>query len=165
MLDDAAEMANVHINSWRESYSKLLPQQFLNERPLFFKNRYELWKKVTQRTDQVTLVAESKDHGVVGFINGTHGRDEGLEDWCEVWCIYLLKNYHGKKIGFNLLKQYFDAHAEKGYLRGYLWVLEGNPTINFYEKTGGKFEGRMKEDIIADQKVKELMYLWDNIKL
>ena len=47
-VDDAAEIANVHINSWREAYKGLLPQEFLDERPLNFKNRYELWKKVTQ---------------------------------------------------------------------------------------------------------------------
>ncbi len=164
-VDDAAEIANVHINSWREAYKGLLPQEFLDERPLNFKNRYELWKKVTQNFEQVTLVAESVDHGIVGFVNGTHGRDEDKKDWCEVWCIYLLEKYHGKKIGLNLLKQYFDALIDKGFSKGYLWVLDNNPTISFYEKVGGRYSGRDKEDEIAGQKVKELMYEWENIKL
>jgi GNAT superfamily N-acetyltransferase len=164
-LEDAAEIANVHINSWREAYRGLLPQEFLDERPLNFKNRYELWKRVTQNSEQVTLVAESTDHGIVGFVNGTHGRDKEKKDWCEVWCIYLLKKYHGKKIGFNLLKQYFNAHIEKGFSKGYLWVLDDNPTIKFYERAGGKYDGKDKEDKIAGQKVKELMYEWENISL
>lgn len=164
-IEDTAEIANVHINSWREAYKGLLPQDFLDEGPLNFKKRYELWKKVTQNPDQVTLVAESADHGIVGFVNGTHGRDKDKKDWCEVWSIYLLEKYHNKKIGFNLLKQYFDAHIDKGFTKGYLWVLDNNPTIKFYEKVGGRYEGRDKEDEIADQKVKELMFVWDDIKL
>ena len=164
-IEDAAEIANVQINSWREAYKGLLPQNLLDERPLKFKNRYELWKRVTQKSEQVILVAESMEHGVVGFINGASGRDKDLKDWCEVWCIYLLEKYHGKKIGLNLLKQYFDVQIKKGFTKGYLWVLLDNPTISFYEKTGGKYQGRDKEDLIVGQKVKELMYVWDRINL
>lgn len=164
-FEDSAEIANVHINSWREAYKDLLPQVFLDERPLMFKNRYELWKAVTQNPEQVTLVAVSVEHGVVGFINGTHGRDKAKKDWCEVWCIYLLEKYHGKRIGFQLLKQYFDTHLDKGYSKGYLWVLEGNPTIKFYEKVGGKYEGQVKIEEIAGKDVREIMYEWENIKL
>ena len=142
-VEDAAEIANVHINSWREAYKGLLPQDFLDERALNFKNRYELWKRVT----------------------GTNGRDEDKKDWCEVWCIYLLEKYHGKKIGFNLLKQYFDIHSDKGFSKGYFWVLDNNPTIKFYEKVGGRYDGRGKEGEISGQKVKELMFVWDEIKL
>ena len=164
-VNDAADIANVHINSWREAYEGLLPSNFLDDRPLHFKNRYELWKNVTVNNDQVTLVAESQEHGVVGFINGKNGRDDDLKDHAEVWCIYLLKKYHGQKIGFKLLKTFFDKQKELGYKKCYLWVLAGNPTISFYEKAGGKFSGRIKEDQIAGQKVSELCYFWDEINL
>jgi GNAT superfamily N-acetyltransferase len=164
-INYAAEIANVHINSWREAYKGLISDEYLNDRPLHFKNRYELWKKVTINEKQVTLVAESEEHGVVGFINGTHGRDQGYEDYVEVWCIYLLEKYHGKKIGFNLLNLYFDAHIKKGFSKGYLWVLDNNPTIRFYEKTGGQYNGQQKEDNIAGKKVKELCYIWEDIQL
>lgn len=164
-FEDAAEIANVHINSWREAYKGLISDEFLNDRPLFFKNRYELWKKVTINEKQVTLVAECSKNGVVGFVNGTNGRDVGLKDHAEVWCIYLLEKYHGKKIGFNLLKGYFDAHVELGFEKGYLWVLADNPTVSFYERAGGKFNGNTTEDEIGGQKVTELCYIWDDIKL
>ena len=164
-FEDAAEIANVHINSWREAYQGLLSQDYLNDRPLFFKDRYELWKKVTLNKAQVTLVAECSKHGVVGFVNGTHGRDEGLKDHAEVWCIYLLEKYHGKKIGFNLLKGFFDAHIKLGFKKGYLWVLGDNPTITFYEKAGGKFNGMTMQDDIGTQKVTELCYVWDDITI
>ncbi len=164
-FEDAAEIANVHINSWREAYKGLIADDFLNDRPLYFKNRYELWKKVTVNEKQVTLVAECSKHGIVGFINGTHGRDEELKDHAEVWCIYLLQKYHSKKIGFSLLKSYFDDHVKLGYKKGYLWVLADNPTISFYEKSGGKFNGKTTEAEIGGNKVTELCYVWDDIRM
>lgn len=164
-FDDAAEIANVHINSWREAYKGLISEEFLNDRPLFFKNRYELWKKVTVNEAQVTFVAECEKNGVVGFVNGTNGRDDGRIDQVEVWCIYLLKKYHGQKIGYQLLKSFFDVHASLGLEKGYLWVLAGNPTVSFYEKVGGVNTGETKDDEIAGTKVTELCYEWTNIKL
>ena len=161
---DAAEIANVHISSWREAYKGLLPQEFLDDRPLYFKNRYELWKKMTVNPSQVTYVAECPENGVVGFINGEYPRDLDFKDHAEVWCIYLLKKYHGKKIGFQLLKAYFDIFSAKGFSKGYLWVIRDNPTIKFYESTGGKFSGLSKKATIQGQEVEELCFVWDKIK-
>ena len=165
ITEDAAEIANVHINSWREAYKGLLPQTFLDDRPLYFKNRYELWKRVTADQSHATYVAESDNSGVVGFINGYTARDKGYEDFAEVYCIYLLQKFHGQKIGFRLLKIYFDALLEKGYKKGYLWVLKDNPTIRFYESTGAKLVHDIKKTVIGGLDVEELCYVWDNINL
>jgi ribosomal protein S18 acetylase RimI-like enzyme len=162
-LEDAAEIANVHINSWREAYKDLLPSSFLDDRPLMFKNRYELWKKIVINEDYITIVAESEAHGVVGFINGKNGRDENIADYAEIWSFYLLKKYHGQKIGFNLLQKFFELQRARGFKKAYLWVLENNPTISFYEKSGGHFNGLKKEDEIGGTKVNELCYIWNSI--
>ena len=164
-LEDAAEIANVHINSWREAYKGIISPEYLNDRPLFYKNRFELWKKVTVNEGQCTFVAESEEHGIVGFVNGTYGRDDGWKDYAEVWSIYLLQKYHGQKIGFNLLRSYFDTQVNLGVRKGYLWVLENNPTINFYEKVGGKFNGDVKEEEIGGKVLCEGRYVWNSIKL
>ncbi len=163
ILEDAAEIANVHTNSWREAYLGLLPQDYLDDRPLTFKNRYNLWQKVVLNSEQFTLVAETKEHGIVGFINGGAGRDKKFENYIEVYSFYLLKRYHGKKIGCNLLKEYFHLNSTLGQDRCYLWVLENNPTIKFYEKSGGVYNNLTKVDEIAGQKVKELMYVWEKL--
>ncbi|MGK0367797.1 MAG: GNAT superfamily N-acetyltransferase, partial [Thermoproteota archaeon] len=125
VFEDAAEMANIHINSWRETYGYILPKEYLDERPLYFKNRYELWKKVTVNSSQISIVAECSDNGVVGFINGAKARDTDKEDCCEVWSFYLLKKYHGKKIGYNLLQEFFKKQLALGFSNAYLWVLAG----------------------------------------
>jgi len=141
----------------------LLPQKFLDDRPLSFKNRYELWKEVTANKSQATFVAESKDHGVVGFINGAEARDSQYKGYAEVWCIYLLQRYHRQGIGFHLLREYFKNAMESGFRKTYLWVLKDNPTIDFYERSGAKLTGDIKKDEIGGQQVEELCYVWEDI--
>jgi GNAT superfamily N-acetyltransferase len=164
-FQDSAEIANVHINSWREAYEGLIHSDFLNERPLYYKNRYELWKKVTINPNQYTFVAESEKHGIVGFINGTNGRDEGFEKKAEVWSFYLLEKYHGRKIGLNLLKTFFDKHLELGFKEAYVWVLKDNPSISFYECTGANRIGKEVNEEVGNQMLPHLCYQWNSLKL
>lgn len=160
---DAAEIANVHLNSWKETYVNLLPEDFLEGLHLTFKSRYELWKNVTSNQDQICLVAECKDHGIVGFITGGDGRDEERSHELEVYSIYLLKAYQGKKIGFGLLEQFFLEQSKRNYQQAYLWVLKDNPTIKFYEQTGACYQNIEKKDEIGGKEVSELFYSWQNL--
>jgi ribosomal protein S18 acetylase RimI-like enzyme len=163
--EDAAELANVHINSWRETYVGLIPQDFLDNRPLSFRNRHQLWTRVTSDPTQITFVAECPENGVIGFVNGKNARDQEYSDHAEVWAIYLFRKYQGKKIGHKLLKEFFNHYKSQGFKKAYLWVVKDNPTINFYERTGGVFNNHTKEEMIGGQKITELCYVWDNLDL
>jgi len=163
--EDSAEIANVHINSWRESYVGLMPQEFLDDRPLYFRNRYRLWKRVTTDPMQRTYVAECPQNGVIGFVNGSAARDKEYAEYAEVYCLYLLKKYQGKKLGRELLRMYFEEMKKKGFKKAYLWVLKDNPTIKFYEKMGGKHNGHTKEAEIAGIMMKELCFAWENLDM
>ena len=157
-IEDAAEIANIHINSWREAYKGLLPQDFLDDRPLYFKNRYELWKKCTSRDEDIIYIAEHPEHGIIGFSNAGPGRDSDKSDYGEVYCIYLLQKFHKIGLGFKLLKACFDELLKRNYSQSYLWVLDKNPTIKFYEKTRAVEIDSPKEIEIADEKVIERCY-------
>ncbi|MGZ3790369.1 MAG: N-acetyltransferase family protein [Bacteriovorax sp.] len=163
-VEDAAEIANVHINSWREAYKDILDPSFLEERPLYFKNRYELWKRAIA-ANEIVYVAESDKYGIVGFGNAGNARDPRFANYGEIKCIYLLNKAQGLGIGFNLLKSCFDELKNIGLCRAYLWVLENNPTIAFYEKTGAKKMEHVLEDIIGNQSVRELCYAWCDLGL
>ena len=52
---------------------------------------------------------------------------------------------------------------ELGYKKAYCWVLENNPTIKFYEKSGATFSGHTKYDDIGGEQFKELAYDWDSL--
>ena len=92
------------------------------------------------------------------------GNDENKIGYIELGAIYLLEKFKGLGIGFSLLNEGFNFISAFGYQKSYCWVLEGNPTINFYEKTGAKFSGDIKTDEIGGQQFNELAYEWITIK-
>jgi GNAT superfamily N-acetyltransferase len=162
---DEGEIANVHLNSWREAYKGLLPQSFLDSLSLSFKRRMIWWRKVIAEPENYVLqVAEAKS-GIVGFACIGRGRDPGMENMAEVQAIYLFEKYKGQGIGFKLLASGFKQMTERKFREAYCWVLEGNPTIKFYERSGAKFNGMVKDDEIGGQKVRELAYTWSDLNV
>lgn len=162
-VDDAAEIANVHISSWREAYRNLLPQDFLDQLPLTFKRRMNMWKQVTAESKKSIFVAEAKS-GIVGFSVFEPARDASMRGYGEVSAIYLLEEFKGKKIGAALLKIGMNQLFKLNYSKAYCWVLEDNPTIKFYEKSGANFNGIEKTEEIGGTKVQELLYEWENLE-
>ncbi len=160
--DDAAEIANVHLNSWREAYRNLLPQDFLDQLPLTFKRRMSFWQQVASDSRKPLFVADAKN-GIVGFSFFEPARDESMKGYGEVGAIYLLEQFKGKKIGAALLKIGMQELIKMEYSKAYCWVLEHNPTIKFYERSGALFNGMEKTDEIGGKKVKELAYEWKDL--
>ena len=157
---DEAEIANVHVSAWREAYRGLLPQPFLDDLPLSFRRRMSWWRNVISEPGSYVLQVAEAGTGIVGFACMGPGRDSGMEAMAEVLAIYLMAKYKGKGIGFSLLSSGFRRMAERRFSAAYCWVLESNPTIEFYERSGATFHGMTKEAEIGGQKVKELAYAW-----
>ncbi|NOT80449.1 MAG: GNAT family N-acetyltransferase [Bacteriovoracaceae bacterium] len=134
----------------------------MDQLPLTFKRRMNMWKRVISEVNEVLQVAEDKS-GIIGFATFSKGRDVGSENMAEVGAIYLLEKYKGKGIGYSLLSSGFKRMKEQGFKEAYCWVLEGNTTIKFYERSGAKFTGKTKEAEIGGKKVLELAYQWDMI--
>ena len=109
-------IADIHIESWRNSYANVLPPGFLNKKivPSF----KEHWSNVEIQNDDVVLVAEEKE--IIGFI--------------AVWCrpIPFIDNLHVKpshrsqNVGTALMKAAAEALLMKGNRTGYLWVFHSN---------------------------------------
>lgn len=163
LLDDAFEIANVHIHSWREAYENILPSSYLDSRPLQFKSKATIWQYNIKNATQTTFVAECPNNGVIGFISGSRGRERRHRDKLEVRCLYLFQNYHGQKIGFYLLQKLFDCYVAQGFKMGYLWVLKNNPSISFYEKVGAQPNGNSKSSKIDNQIITQDCYFWNSL--
>lgn len=156
---DEAEIANVHISAWRETYQGLVPDEFLTQMPLTFKRRMESWRKVVQ--DPAYYVNVSVDNTcVMGFASFSKSRREEFAELGEVQAIYLMQKYQGKGAGYGMLNDGLKVLAQRGFKGAFCWVLESNVTAKFYERSGGKLSSHTRFDDIGRQKVKSISYVW-----
>lgn len=161
---DQESLAQIHIQSWQEAYKGLVPQDYLDSLPNELPSRIQNWTRNLANPERWAWVATIQDQ-IVGFILFGLPRDKEREDYIELGAIYLLESYKGQNIGFSLLQTGFHFMKSVGYKKSYCWVLMGNPTINFYEKTGAKHYGLTKEDDIGGKIFEELAYEWSSLSL
>jgi ribosomal protein S18 acetylase RimI-like enzyme len=160
---DVSEIANVHVNSWRETYRGLLPADYLAR--LNFRKKIDAWQSVILNTSKFQVYVAEDRVGVIGFATFEAARDLNWEGHGEVSSIYLLSRFKGRGVGKALLRAGMQNLKQRGFRKAYCWVLEGNPTIKFYEHFGAEFSGASKEDEIGGQKIKELAYVWNSLEV
>lgn len=157
---DEEELARVHLQTWQEAYRGLISQTYLDGLSNELEERTRMWQNALSNPKRWAWVATVSNR-IVGFILFGPPRDQNREGFVELGAIYLLQEMKGKGIGFKLLSTGFEAMKTKGFEKGYCWVLEKNPTISFYERTGAKFSNQTKTDEIGGQIFQELAYEWD----
>jgi len=161
-IGDVEGISVVHVNSWRTTYKGLLPDTYLSQ--LSVKNKVINWNWTFKnlKRDEVTFVAINHEEQIVGFCNSGKNRDTDFEYDGEIYAIYLLEEYQGCGIGKQLIKTLIDTFTLKGYSSIIVWVLEGNPSEEFYKKLGGQLIGQKNIKIGEDTHV-ELAYSWKSL--
>lgn len=162
-VNDAEEIARVHVLSWRETYRGLVPDSFLDD--LSIPRRTERWKRsLADRTDSYhsTVVAEENDQ-IVGFANYGFPQEADEEFDGELYAIYLLKSAQGQGIGRNLLSKVVKGLLGLGSSSMLVWVLRDNPARGFYERLGGLYV-REKVIEIGGEPLIEVAYGWRGLK-
>ena len=166
-VDDAADIARVHVVSWRDTYMGLLPDEMLAS--LDVAVRRKMWASVLSDDDPrraaSVFVLEQADQ-IVGFAACGDQRSaelasEGFDG--EVGAIYVLKQACGMGGGRLLMAASASALASHGYTGLGLWVLAENRAARaFYERLGGNLVGDRSE--LADQVVlTEVAYGWPEL--
>lgn len=133
--------AYVHYNSWHETYAGLIDDNYLEN--------FTLEKCITManRFKDNILVAKDNEK-VIGFVGYGSYRNESLPDTGEIFSIYVLQEYHGQKVGFELMNKAFEKLAD--YAQIAVWVLKGNErAISFYKRYGFEFDGTEETIVIG----------------
>jgi ribosomal protein S18 acetylase RimI-like enzyme len=139
-LDDADEVARVHVRVWQEAYAGLMPADYLDALdPAAFG---EGWReRLRQPRAGVGHWLARDEHGIVGISTSGPARDEGAPVSFELYAINVLARGHGTGVAGDLL-----AHAI-GDDAAYLWVLEGNQRARaFYRRHGFADDGGRKRE-------------------
>ena len=135
--DEIQGKGYVHYRSWQETYAGLIDETYLQKHTL------EKCIATAHRWPDNILVAKDGER-VVGFAGYGAYRDGSLPDCGEVFALYVLKKYHGQKVGYALMKAAVEQLS--AYKRVALWVLKGNErAIRFYERFGFRFDGTEAE--------------------
>jgi GNAT superfamily N-acetyltransferase len=156
---DAMKLATVHVQSWRETYSGIIPNHVLDA--LSVENRAMMWLEITtNRTEKnFVYVAEDASEGIVGFVSGGAQRDKVLTYRGEVFALYLLQAHQKLGIGRQLFQTMMERLRVEGYDSVLVWVLVQNPVRHFYEKMGGVYATE-KEIEIGGATLLEVAYGW-----
>lgn len=161
--DDAAGIARVHVDSWRQSYAGVVSEAFLED--LSYERRQSYWSKHLSAPDSSTVVyvATVEEQGVVGFVAAgpEQGEIDGFDG--ELFAIYLLRSYQGRGLGRVLLHAGAAHLQSAGYDSMLLWVLEANPSRGFYERFGGEVVGE-KQIGVGDQRLPAVAYGWQSLQ-
>lgn len=131
--DDAAGIARVHIQAWRETYAHLLPADILAG--LDAGAREETWRKlIAAATTDVRVASDGTE--IIGWASAGAGRDADGPRPLELEGIYVLASHHGSGAGQLLL----DAAA--GVRPAYLWIAADNPrALAFYRRNSFVLDG------------------------
>jgi ribosomal protein S18 acetylase RimI-like enzyme len=75
---------------------------------------------------------------------------------------YLLDRAQGQGLGTALLRKLAESLGAKGFKGMTVWVLERNPAIHFYEKSGAALVNA-KEIEIGDVVLQEVAFAWPDL--
>jgi ribosomal protein S18 acetylase RimI-like enzyme len=156
---DAAELARVHVQAWRETYPGVLPAAYLaGLSPVVHARR---WRARLSRTDEVTLAAEGRG-GLVGYVSGEPSRS-GARGEAEITTLYLLKQAQGVGLGRALLIAAARVLAARDARSLVIWVLRDNARARaFYARQGGVLDGERGEAVAGGQ-VASMAYRWTDL--
>jgi ribosomal protein S18 acetylase RimI-like enzyme len=159
--NDAAEIARVHVESWRSSYRGLLADEFLDS--LSEAGYADRWRRVIGDGASRVFVVEEPD-GVVGFASGGRERagESGYEG--ELYAIYIVAGSQRKGHGRELVHTMAAALREKGLRDMIVWVLRDNTSAReFYERLGGTYV-RSQPITIGPTTLEEVSYGWRSLE-
>ena len=146
VLADAAVIGAVHVESWRETYSGLLPDAMLAE--LSVERWAAMWGELLgdpgTAENMAIFVAENEGR-IVGIGGCGPQRDEALAKsgfTGEFGMIYVLRSHQGRGLGRSIMASLARSLAKLGHAKASLWVFRENERARrFYERLGGTIVG------------------------
>ena len=166
ILEDAAAIARVHVDSWRTSYQGIVPEGFLADMSYEdFEDCWRRWLRSVGDPRWACRVAELPSGGIVGFASGGPRQDTTYANYVgELYALYLLSEHQRAGIGRRLFGSVARALAAGGSTSLLAWVLTRNPSRRFYEAAGGELLGSQEIEI-GGARLEEVAYGWLDIEV
>lgn len=162
--EDAYGVEYVAAHSWKETYSGLLSDEYLNNRVnKIDNNNIERINKTKEYLSKVSnyyvLIVNEK---IIGILYVTDNLDN-YKDYGHMDALYILKEYQGYGLGKELFNFGIKRLIDMGYNKMQLECMKGNKILSFYQKYGGYIVDTIDYPI-KDEIVKADIILFDDIK-
>ena len=133
--DEAEELADLHLLTWRETYSGAFPPSAWGEDAR--SQRLAMWDAICSRPRPADRFAVAERNGrLIGFAGSGASMEDPPVRERHLFFIYLLKSEQGSGAGQELLDAVLSDEPAS------LWVLEDNPRARaFYERNGFVLDG------------------------
>ena len=155
-VDDADDVASIHVRSWRAAYRGLIDQEVLDG--LSIPDRAVSWRGfiATPLPTGLGILVAVRDGTILGWASFGSGRDDDGAADGEVYGIYADPDAWSTGVGRALLEAVEQRIADAGHTRAYLWVLDGNDRADaFYARQGWELDGATKVDERPNLTLKE----------
>ena len=137
-IEDTLAMAHVHVNTWRTTYTDIVPAEHLTN--LSYERCQAGWIEhiQNQSSKEYIFVAEDRPGQIVAIASGGSLREAIAGFDGELYVLYVLKLFQGMGYGKQLVMQVARALYSAGYRSMIIWVLKENPACRFYARLGGQ---------------------------
>jgi ribosomal protein S18 acetylase RimI-like enzyme len=151
--DDIPGLALVHVQSWLETYTGLVPQEILDS--ITLESRVAQWERTFDQPHGIFVALESDQ--VVGFASCGAAQDFLQADG-ELYTLYLLNSHQHRGFGRALWNVVLEFGQARKWESMVVWVLESNIVAQgFYKHFGCKLVDRRME-IVRGVKLPEVAY-------
>jgi ribosomal protein S18 acetylase RimI-like enzyme len=158
---DAAALARVHVDAWRETYAGILPSVYL-ERMSSALHEHR-WRQRLLSTREATLAAEGHK-GLVGYVSAERSRRSRAGVEAEITTLYVLRAAQGHGLGRELFTAAARVMAARGATSLVVWVLRDNlKARGFYERLGGRRED-VGNEYVGGAVVASVLYRWPDLQ-
>jgi len=162
---DAAEVARVHVASFRSAHRNMLPDELLDG--LSVESREEMWRRMlAERAETHFLFVAVDDERIIGFAaggppTGDQPMNTQIDYAGKIYTIYLLPQAQGQGVGRGLLERTLAEFRSRAQSPVFLWVLKQNMQARgFYEHMGGTQVAEQQEDF-AGIPTEQVAYAWE----
>lgn len=156
-IDDAEQIARVHLASREAAYAGLLPRDALARDSLT--SRTQKWRGILASAETTTVVAE-EDGRIVGFANSGPTRTDGIDrrTTAEINTTYVLPECWRQGIGSALVTEAVRQLDADGFQEIILWCLDVNERArSFYGAIGFCTDGECREERMGDAVVRDVL--------
>ena len=165
-IHDSADIARVHVASWKTTYAGLVPDAYLAG--LDEEESARRWAERFAAGDHIAFVAEADsgieeaNSAIVGFISGGKSREDLGNCDAELYAIYLLHSQQRLGAGRLLTHALATALLDMGHRSMLVWALEQNPAVFFYQRLGAVRVAERSIEI-GGAHLPELAFAWRSL--